>query len=50
MVDLALAEAFEERRAENSPAVKRLGLFLALALGSLVLETARLALAATLSS
>jgi hypothetical protein len=50
IVDLALAEAFEERRDENSSAVKRLVLFLALALGSLVLETAGLALAAALSS
>jgi hypothetical protein len=50
MVDLALAEAFEERRDENSAAVRRLVLFLALALGSLVLETAGLAIAAALSS
>jgi hypothetical protein len=50
MVDLALAEAFEERREENSAVVKRLVLFLALALGSLVLETAGLAIAAALSS
>jgi hypothetical protein len=38
MVDLALAEAFEERREENAPAVARLVLFLALALGSFVAE------------
>jgi hypothetical protein len=50
MVDIALAEAFEERRDENAPAVKRLVLFLALALGSLVLETTGLAIAAALSS
>jgi hypothetical protein len=50
MVDLALAEAFEERRDENSKAVRRLVLFLALALASLVLETAGLAMAAALSS
>lgn len=50
MVDLALADAFEERRDENIPAVKRLVLFLALALGSLVIETAGLAIAAALSS
>jgi hypothetical protein len=50
MVDLALADAFEERRDENVPAVKRLVLFLALALGSLVIETAGLAIAAALSS
>jgi hypothetical protein len=49
-VDLVLAEAFEERREENAAAVSRLVLFLALALGSLVLETAGLALAAALSS
>jgi hypothetical protein len=50
MVDISLAEAFEERREENRPAVERFTLFLALALGSLVLETAGLALAAALSS
>jgi hypothetical protein len=50
MIDLALAEAFEERRDENKTAVKRLMLFLALALGALILETAGLALAAAVSS
>jgi hypothetical protein len=50
LVDLALADAFEERRDENSEVVKRLVLFLAWALGSLVLETGGLALAAALSS
>ena len=49
-VDIALAEAFEERREENRPTVERFTLFLALALGSLILETAGLALAAALSS
>ncbi len=49
-VDLALAEAFEERREENAEVVGRLVLFLAWALGSLVLETAGLAVAAALSS
>jgi hypothetical protein len=49
-VDIALAEAFEERREENRPAVECFALLLALALGSLVLETAGLALAAALSS
>jgi hypothetical protein len=49
-VDIALAEAFEERREANRPTVERFTLFLALALGSLVLETAGLALAAALSS
>ena len=50
MVDLALAEAFEERREENIPAVKRIVLCLSLALVSLVLETAGFAIAAALSS
>lgn len=50
MVDLALAEAFEERHEENSAVVRRLALFLAWALGSLVLETVGLAAAAAVSS
>jgi len=50
MVDLALAEAFEERRHANLSAVERLGRLLSLALGSLVLETLGLALAAAVSS
>ncbi len=50
MVDLALAEAFEERREENIPAVKRIVLFLSLALVSLVLETTGFAIAAALTS
>jgi len=50
MVDLALAEAFEERREENIPAVKHIVLFLSLALVSLVLETAGFAIAAALGS
>jgi hypothetical protein len=50
MVDLALAEAFEQRREENSVVVKSLVLFLGWALGSLVLETVGLAIAAALSS
>lgn len=49
-VDIALAEALEERRDENRPTVERFTLFLALTLGSLVVETAGLALAAALSS
>jgi hypothetical protein len=49
-VDLALAETFEQRREENSEVVKHLVLLLAWALGSLVLETAGLAVAAALSS
>jgi len=50
MVDFALAEAFEERRAENAGAVKRLVRWLALALTALVLEAAGFAAAAALSS
>ncbi len=50
MVDLALAEAFEERRDENIAGVKRIVLFLSLALVSLVLETAGFAIAAALTS
>jgi hypothetical protein len=50
MVDIALAEAFEERRSGNAKVVQRLVLFLALTLVSLVLETAGLATAAALAS
>lgn len=50
MVDLALAEAFEERRDENAQAVKQLVLWLGLALVSVVVETAGLAVAAALAS
>jgi hypothetical protein len=50
MVDLALAEAFEERRHENAPVVRLLTLFLALTLASLILEAAGMATAAALSS
>lgn len=50
MVDLALADAFEERRGRNVEVGKRLTLFLALALISLLVETAGLAAAAALSS
>jgi hypothetical protein len=50
MVDLALAEAFEERRNQNAQVVTLLTLFLALALASLILEAAGLATAAALSS
>jgi hypothetical protein len=49
MIDLALADALDERREENAKTVERLVLWLALALGSLVLETAGLALAAALT-
>lgn len=50
MVDLALADAFEEQRASNTKIVKRLVGFLAIALAALVLETAGLAAAAALAS
>jgi hypothetical protein len=50
MVDIVLAEAFEDRRDENTVAVNRLGLYLAIALGSLMLEATGLAIAAALSS
>lgn len=50
MVDFVLAEAFEERRADNAEIVMRLGWFLALALTSLLLETVGLAAAAALGS
>jgi hypothetical protein len=50
VIDLALADALDERREENAKTVKRLVLWLALALGSLVLETLGLALAAALTS
>jgi hypothetical protein len=50
MMDLALADAFEKRREMNSGVVGRLSLFLGLALGALVLETAGLAAAAALGS
>lgn len=50
MVDIALSEAFEQRRDENAEVVKRLVRFLGLALASLVLETAGLGAAAALAS
>jgi hypothetical protein len=50
MVDLALAETFEERRNQNAQIVRFLVLFLAMALASLLLESAGLATAAALSS
>jgi hypothetical protein len=50
MVDLALAEAFEERCNQNARVVRLLVLFFALALASLILETAGLATAAALTS
>ena len=50
MVDIALAEAFEERRNANAEVVRRLVLFLTLTLASVVLETAGRATAAALAS
>jgi hypothetical protein len=50
MVDIALAEAFEERREANVKVVKRLVWFLTLALASLLLQTLGLATAAAISS
>jgi hypothetical protein len=50
MLDLALAEAFEERRDNNAQVVRRLVRFLALALTALVVETVGLATAAALAS
>ncbi len=50
MVDLALAEAFDERREQNAGVVSRLASFLGWALGALTLETAGLATAAALAS
>lgn len=50
MVDLALADALEERREGNARVVGRLVLLLALTLGSVVLETAGFAMAAALAS
>jgi hypothetical protein len=50
MVDLALAEAFEERRARNAEVTERLTTFLGIALMALVFETAGLAAAAALAS
>jgi hypothetical protein len=50
MIDLALAEAFDERRDENAQVVRQLVLWLGLALASVVVETAGLAVAAALAS
>lgn len=49
-MDLALAEAFEERREENARVVSQLVSFLAMALAALTLETAGLATGAALAS
>jgi len=50
MIDIALAEAFEERRDNNARVVERLALLLVLAITALILETAGLATAAAISS
>lgn len=50
MVDLALADAFDERREQNSGVVSQLVSFLAWALAALTLETVGLATAAALAS
>lgn len=50
MVDLALAEAFDERRDQNAGVVAQLVSFLGWALAALTLETAGLATAAALAS
>jgi hypothetical protein len=50
MVDLALAEAFDERRDENSRVVKQLVACLGVALVALVVQTAGFATAAALAS
>jgi hypothetical protein len=47
-VDFALAEFFEERRADNAATVEQLGWFLKLALASLLFEGVGLATAAAL--
>jgi hypothetical protein len=49
-VDLAFAEAFEERREQNAEVVGRLLWFLGMALIALIMETAGLAVAAALAS
>jgi hypothetical protein len=50
MVDIALAEAFDERRNGNAVVVRRLVSFLAVTLVAVVVETAGLATAAALAS
>jgi hypothetical protein len=50
MIDIALAESFEQRREVNAKVVDQLMLFLSLALGALALETVGLAAAAALAS
>jgi hypothetical protein len=50
MIDLALADAFDERRQKNVSVVDALTWWFAASLASLVIETAGLALAAALAS
>jgi hypothetical protein len=50
MIDIALAEAFEERRRGNATVVKRLVSYLPFGLAALVLETMGFASAAALAS
>jgi hypothetical protein len=50
MVDIALADAFEEQREQNLLVVRRLALFLGVTLGALVIETAGFGAAAALAS
>jgi hypothetical protein len=49
-IDLALADAFEERRSRNAEVVARLVRYLAVALGALIAESAGFAVAAALAS
>lgn len=49
-VDLVLADAFDERRAQNALVVDRLTFWFACSLAALVIETAGLALSAALAS
>jgi hypothetical protein len=50
LVDLTLAETFDDRRAANADVVRSLATFLTLALAALVIETIGLAAAAALAS
>ena len=50
MVDRTLADAFEDRRAENAQAVNGLVKYLSLALAALVVEATGFAIAAALRS
>lgn len=50
MVDLALADAFEDEREQNARVVGRLVWFLGISLAALICETAGLGAAAALAS